>query len=236
MRIDNKIRLPSAPSWVSTKIDDFELGGDDAGHQGADEEEPAEENQQPAASSSAPGKKWTKSQLYNAYKGRGPHRMTCDFLHEPGLREHLVILVEFGKPLAQKYAADLRAQKGRTERLFWASRREAFGSALETGAQVLMVAFSPYFHKRRRLTPACPGMALNCDDERIADEVALMRLAATFAGNLASNWIWSQQMFSLTLPFAAASLLSGSYLGDKPSTKEMVSLKVPQKAPGCVQK
>ena len=44
-------------------------------------------------------KRWTKSDLYKAYKGRGPHAMNAEFLYDDVLRSKAVIIVEITAPL-----------------------------------------------------------------------------------------------------------------------------------------
>lgn len=96
---------------------------------------------------------------------------------------------------------------------FWGVEKNSarFGSSLRVGLRIILTLFSPDFHSKLRLLPKCPGPTFNAADKVIADDVAAMELAANFAFSLASNYMWGQQMFSLSLPFAAAGLLAGSY-------------------------
>lgn len=83
--------------------------------------------------------RWTQNQLYAAYKGRGPHRMTCDFLHEDGLQEELA---SYG--LADLLEANTVAT-WRRKRMEWidynnyVANRAQVGSFLDTAIELLEV-------------------------------------------------------------------------------------------------
>ena len=106
------------------------MNSDDDGE--ADDQEPAEE--EPARSS-----KMTRSQLYQAYSGRGtlqlvevvvycgcvsrpynlhnslllegPVRMFCDLISDRRLQLEAICITEISKPLEKMYNADLKQQK-----------------------------------------------------------------------------------------------------------------------------
>ncbi len=172
-----------------------------------------EEEPEPASSSKdrpkakAKTQKWTKAQLYSAYRGRGPHRMVFDFLHERTLREKCEILSRLGAPLLNKYAADLLVQKGNSiDRLRWYAKRSCDANE-STVAEILYTVFTPEFQSSLRFTPRL-NRVVEPNDSHIQDEVEVAQLASTFAANLAANYSWSQQMFRWTFPFAVAGLLS----------------------------
>lgn len=218
------IAAPQDPNGSSKDHDDGNDGNNDDndGENAADEGEqppesadaPPPENQ--AAGSSTDTKRWTKGMLYAAYKGRGPHRMTFDFLHQPSVREHLVIISELGRALQTQYTRDLDAQKSpRLERFKWVADRATNGSALSAAIRILNVLFSPRFHTKLRLTPPIAARVLDTWDERIQDDMQILGLALEFAINLAGNFVWSEQMYSWTLPLACGGLLSQSCLTKK---------------------
>lgn len=80
------------------------------------EEEDENEEQVPDSSN----RNWTKKELYAAFRGRGPHRMILDFVHDPSLRQELTILAFIGAPLQHAHAEALEIQgdKGANPHLF----------------------------------------------------------------------------------------------------------------------
>ena len=176
-------------------------------HDDKEDEEDApteeEEKQEPASSST---KRWTKTQLYAKYKGRGPHRMAYDFLHTDSLRQELTIICEIGGVLQSQYARDLDSQNSdRLSRFRWVAQRATCGSAKGIAVKILLKLFSLDFHAKLRLIPHV-GKTLKADRA----EIALLDLAFKFATNLAANVVWGRQLYSHTLPFCCGALLSGS--------------------------
>ena len=75
-------------------------------HGNADEQDDARQQEDDdaaaaaaAEAAAAPPKKWTKSELFKAYKGRGPHAMNADFLQDADLRSTAVLICHVTKPL-----------------------------------------------------------------------------------------------------------------------------------------
>ena len=64
-----------------------------------DEGDQDERPRQPEPEAAPPPKKWTKADLYKAYKGRGPHSMNAEFLQDESLRSTAVLLVRITSPL-----------------------------------------------------------------------------------------------------------------------------------------
>eukprot|EP00435_Cladocopium_sp_Y103_P065603 s253_g27.t1 len=166
-------------------------------------------------------KVWTKSQLYAAYSGKGPHQMNFDFLHEAKLREKAVILVDVAWPLYERYSQDLQHQKGnRVELLRWVSARSR-GSGFRVTHAILRVLASPRLYERMRLAPRS-RRPLPPDHVDLVYDTELVSNAYRFGIELGSNWTWSQLLFKYTLPFATAALLDGDRTPVMAHLKEMV--------------
>ena len=187
---------------------------DDATREKSDEEEEEEvEDQAEQPGSSKDRKRWSKSELYSAYKGRGPHRMCFDFLHAEGseagigLRQELVIISELGSALNHKYADDLDSQRDRLGALKWAASRASPSSCLGTLVSILDVVGKGQFGAKLRLAPRT-GVVLQ--PHQCPDDIMAMELAWNFAVNLCGNYAWGQQLYAWTLPVAVAGLLDDS--------------------------
>ena len=184
-------------------------GNDQEAATGSEHEE--EEAAAPS-SSKQQQRRWSKSALYAAYKGKGPHLMTFDFLHDNECRDHLCIIQGIGQRLHWRYVQDLDAQKTRIGRLSWAAQRSTVGSSITTVLSILEVLSNEAFQKRLGLLPKVPGTVLCATDPIVQHDVEMMKLATKFAINVASNFCWSEQLYAWTLPVGAASLLAESNL------------------------
>ncbi|CAK9075933.1 Uncharacterized protein SCF082_LOCUS36698 [Durusdinium trenchii] len=149
----------------------------------------------------------SKSELYKAYVSKGPHAMYCDIMSDQKLRPAAELIVRISNPLHLKYAEDLETQQqGSTAILEWNACR-ALGGSMPTVTRILYAQSSSELCSAMRISSRCRP-PLPYDAVNLEDDITLVQKASDFAVNLAANFAWSEQFPQLTLPLAAASLLS----------------------------
>ena len=154
-----------------------------------------------------------KSELYAAYKGKGPHAMYCDIMQDSLLRASAEIVTRVAQPLHLQYAQDLRAQQGSAQELLEWNAQRSLGASMLAASDILSTVTDPSLFTAMRLTPHCrPPVPFDNERSRVEfqDDFQLTEKAIAFSVELAANFAWSEQYHSLTLPMAAASLLAQS--------------------------
>ena len=176
-------------------MDDDEANGDDDGDDGA-----------PAAAAGKGAPAVTKSELFAAYKKKGPHAMYKDIMSDPDLRCSAEILVQVTRPLHEQYKHDLLQQKpGDGSRLTWSARR-SLGSTNITSIKIFNSQFSRKLTDAMRI-PRC-NPPVEFDEVAFAEDLQLLKKARSFATHLAANYSWSEFLHEMTFPFAANGLLA----------------------------
>ena len=176
-------------------MDDAEANGDDDGDDGA-----------PAAAAGKGAPAVTKSELFAAYKKKGPHAMYKDIMSDPDLRCSAEILVQVTRPLHEQYKHDLLQQKpGDGSRLTWSARR-SLGSTNITSIKIFNSQFSRKLTDAMRI-PRC-NPPVEFDEVAFAEDLQLLKKARSFATHLAANYSWSEFLHEMTFPFAANGLLA----------------------------
>ena len=155
-------------------------------------------------------KKYTKADLYKAYKGRGPCKMTLDFLRDPALKRHCVIIPGIADPLEKFYNESLkRQQDGIPSMLQWAADRctASEGSYWRVVCDILTRQHDRYLHQDMHLVPpTVPPVSRKA--EWIKDDLEALKTMSELAGHLAACVLWGQLMFTMALPHAAAFFVS----------------------------
>lgn len=159
-------------------------------------------------------KRYTKADLYKAYKGKGPYRMNADFLSDIRLRAFAAAIVFITDPLQQFYHRGLKAYSGSPQGMIdWIARRAA-GETMSTANAILQVLTDPSLYAAMRLTPAC-NPPVDISSPCLADDIELASKAVDFSVCLASNYAWGQLLYQFTLPLACATLLMATENGRK---------------------
>ncbi|CAE7426520.1 unnamed protein product, partial [Symbiodinium microadriaticum] len=182
-------------AWAICAESGFDMDdNDDAG--GAE----ADENKDPP-------QKWTRSALYKAYSGKGPHKMNLEFLADADLRAKAALVVHITEPLHRAYMSDLHAQQaGPESQMDWISSRAA-GKHFQVVLDILRATASSEMYREMRLAPPShPPM--DPENEYLRGDVELVQKAWDFAVNLASNILWGQLLYRYTLPLGSAGLLA----------------------------
>ena len=152
-------------------------------------------------------KKMTKSQLFAAYKGVGPHRMNFDILDNDTVRAHGEIIVHITRPLHKFYQDELKLNSGEhAEMIQWVAAR-AQGQTQQVVSEILAAQASSDLYRRMRCTPHCNPPAAH-SRHILVEDIELTRQAFRFVTELAGNIGWAQQLNKYTLPLAAGALLA----------------------------
>ncbi len=158
-----------------------------------------------------PDPKLTKSELYKMYSGRGPTKMFADFMGDRTLQLDAIIIVAISSPLEAEYSADLEAQRSGAAGLAeWAATRSSGSDHWwETAKQVVKMSQNKNLFSRLGLSPSSSTpLPFDIDIPWLKEEKDVLRKVQSFAIALASNVVWSEVMFWLNLPHAAAVLLN----------------------------
>ncbi|CAK9091682.1 unnamed protein product [Durusdinium trenchii] len=186
----------------------LEMGGVDElwGQEEVDDPE-AHPEEGPAEAPAPPQQpKFTKSQLYKAYAGKGPTKMVAEFLFDLSLRKHAIIIVQCAQPLEDLYDKDLKAQaSGLEDMIRWAVARSS-GAWYLTAIDMLAKA---------------------------KEEVELLEIAFRYSACLASNLVWRMMIHRFALPGAAVPLLARDPGKRKEAMQFLKRIIDAEDVPGC---
>ncbi|CAE8627865.1 unnamed protein product [Polarella glacialis] len=183
----------------------FNAGNDDGDGNGDDDE-----GQQEDEDTMAPAPRLSKSELYQAYSGRGPVQMFSDFMADRTLQLDAIIISRVAEPLEEEYEADLKAQRSGAAGLAeWAATRSS-GTLRwwRTARNILKMSQNRNLFARLGLSPSSSSpLGFDNGASWLEEEKAVLGKVHSFSIALASNVVWSEVMFWMNLPHAAAVLL-----------------------------
>ena len=186
---------------------DAAAGADDAENDDDEEnDDPDDHEMGPAGCSARP---LSKSELCAAYKGKGPHAMYYDIMHDDKLRASAEILCQVARPLHEQYRNDLKAQQGDLDEILAWNASRSLGGTMSAVNKILMASSTSHLFRVMRVSGHC-NPPVDYDPVQLEDDIVLAEKAFRFSIHLAGNYAWSEQYNQLTLPMAAASLLSQS--------------------------
>ena len=180
---------------------------------------------QPAAGPAGDsGKSFTKSELFAAYKGVGPHKTCMDIMSDVQLRGAAEILVHVTHPLHMRYKHDLDCQTSGVETMLeWAAQR-SLAESQKTVLDVFRSHASVDLFKALRLGTCNPPLEYNTNWNSLQNDIDLAEKAFTFSVHLSANYAWSEMLHQYTMPLAATSLLAMDRRDQKRAMKHLKTL------------